>query len=113
MTKKWVIYLVVGLLVLVIGGILGFIICSKTTKKCEDTTALREELYRLKDSINDIRYIINLNKVYYNDQIDSLEKINKVQYDKYKKLLKDFTDVDIISDDSITMYISNYLHNRR
>ncbi len=54
----------------------------------------------------------NLEKQVYKNNIDSLNKIINFNRIQYETEIKTINDIDVISDDSITRYISNYLHSK-
>lgn len=109
--KTWVVHLIAYLLTLILGGVIGYFIFKGTIKKCPDIEKLKEELVVVRDSLNNLSYIIELEKVKYSKHINQLDSLNKIQYEEYQKELSNFNDVNIISDDSITNFISSYIHH--
>lgn len=93
----------------------GFFICKHIKDTKELNTALLElnehltdEVFQYETTIHRMDSLISI----YKDSIDYLIDSNVKIQSSYENKIRDFRNVSIVSDDSITRYISNKIYNR-
>ena len=72
----------------------------------------QNQIDSLKSIVNAQNRIYDLKIEVLNNSVDSLIKIKTVVSIKYKDKYENYSNVDIVSNDSITTYISKKIHNR-
>lgn len=101
--------LILLIIVLVISLVFNFtpkdpIIIDNSDKYEEQVRRYRDSLYWEQETNNKLR-------ISYTIIIDSLNKINTKTKKDYEIKIKNLADINIVSDDSITMFIADYLSN--
>ena len=105
-TKQIIICITIAILIAGIGVFIGYNIKKNPKQNIVVIDNTKEDSLRFELNKS------NLEKQIYKNSIDSLNKIINFNRIQYEIEVKTINDINIISDDSITRYISNYLHSK-
>ena len=105
--KKFIPYIIICVVV-----IFGYSSCPSYNKNDYEYKRYNEIIDSLKLHILNQNNIFETERKYYTNKIDSLTKVKSKTYIKYETIFKDFSDITIVSNDSITNYISRKIHNK-
>lgn len=105
--KNFIPYIIIGIVV-----IFGYSRCPSYNKNDYEYKRYNEIIDSLKLHILKQNSIFENERKYYTNKIDSLTKVKSKTHIKYETIFKDFSDITIVSNDSITNYISRKIHNK-
>lgn len=107
---KWYNVVFLGLLILGFIFVLGYQLGINANK---DEQVYQSKIDSLKSALKSQIEVYNFKLDSLNKDIDSLDKVKNKIIIKYKDAYEKVTDVDSITNDSIIMYISTKIHNKR
>lgn len=106
-----IVAIAIYLVAIAAGLLVGYAVWHKSPTVITNTTD--PILIKKNDSLRDIITINEYEKTIISKRIDSLNKVINYNEKQYEKELKSMGNINIVSDDSITRFISNYLHNKQ
>lgn len=107
---KWYNVVILGLLILGFIFVLGYQLGINSNK---DEQVYQSKIDSLKSALKSQIEVYNFKLDSLNKDIDSLDKVKNKIIIKYKDAYEKIIDVDSITNDSIIMYISTKIHNKR